>query len=335
MANQVRKTRSKKEETVRFRFASAQDSKAVEERLSKKSSLDFTRTGRTITIPASKIKVLDNAASAEGVTGNVVAGRGRPRADDDSVKTVGVAPKAGKVKSKSKKSKKDDDSYQRLSKHIIEGGKKKANKFVVLCPAATDAKKLAKQLGEGVKTNGARVVITGGDEKSNRLAVRSIARTLSIPIALEDGFEKKDAKKNSGKILHRDAAEAVEGLPEKNKLGAKKTKRGNMRLRPTSLRKNAKPKKADALTAAKSSKSSKSARTKPIWRLNVESSTILTAWYNPQSERLKLEFKNGSKYLYEDVSIEEFTEFTMAESQGEFFHEHFKDDKECRKVKSN
>lgn len=323
MANNVRKARNNKEETIRFRFDSAQDAKAVEERLNKKPSLDFTRTGRTITIPASKIKVLDTAATAEDVTGNVVAGRGRPRADDDSVKTVGVEPKAAK-KSKGKKA-------------PAKATKKKAAKFVVLCPAAKDAKKLAKELGEDAKTDGARVILTSGDEKSNRLAVRSIARTLSIPVALEDGFEKKDTKKNksSGKIMDRDAADAVEGLPEKNRVG--RDKKANLRLRPKSIKRAPKSKKkADALTSTKQKKAAaSSARTKPIWRLNIESSTILTAWYNPQSQRLKLEFKNGGKYLYEDVSVKEFTQFTLAESQGEFFHEHFKDVKEFRKLKAS
>ena len=71
------------------------------------------------------------------------------------------------------------------------------------------------------------------------------------------------------------------------------------------------------------------AKTNPVWVLHVVSSNIVKAKYHVVNRVLKIEFKNGKKYLYEDVSPKEFMAFTLAESQGKYLNEHIKPNKEC------
>lgn len=72
--------------------------------------------------------------------------------------------------------------------------------------------------------------------------------------------------------------------------------------------------------------------TKPLWKLNVVSSTIKQAQYNVAKEKLMIVFVSGDRYVYDDVTVEEFTEFTLAESQGKWFHQNIKP-KTYRKIK--
>lgn len=59
-----------------------------------------------------------------------------------------------------------------------------------------------------------------------------------------------------------------------------------------------------------------------IWVLNVVSNVIDEAAYDPSSATLYLNFKSGSVddwYMYLNVPIKVFTEFTLADSKGIFF----------------
>jgi hypothetical protein len=69
-------------------------------------------------------------------------------------------------------------------------------------------------------------------------------------------------------------------------------------------------------------------KTKPIWTLKVNSSSISKAKYDVAKKTLYLEFKSGQVYAYQNVRIKEFIAFTLAESQGKYFHEFIRDQKE-------
>jgi hypothetical protein len=56
-----------------------------------------------------------------------------------------------------------------------------------------------------------------------------------------------------------------------------------------------------------------------------DSSTIETLEYDFDSEKLVVEFKAGSKYLYRDVPENVAREFFLAESKGKHFAAHIKD----------
>lgn len=68
----------------------------------------------------------------------------------------------------------------------------------------------------------------------------------------------------------------------------------------------------------------KSGKTKPVWVLNVVSSNIAQAKYKFTKHQLMIEFKGGARYVYHDVSVLEFMEFSRAESQGKWFAQHIK-----------
>lgn len=74
-------------------------------------------------------------------------------------------------------------------------------------------------------------------------------------------------------------------------------------------------------------------KTRPILRVTVDSSNIDRAAYNFISERLTVVFKNGNKYVYREVTMEEFLDFVCAKSQGSFLNEHIKPTKPFNKVK--
>lgn len=318
MANKTRKTKtakSKKTEQVRFSFESAAAAKAVEERLNVKSSVNFVRTGRTITISERSIKALDNAAKAEGASATEVAGRGRPKADV-AIRHVGIVRKGPKPKTRTKASVKSNKRRHDLAsvvaglhhevvpkasavrraqkaalgKSQVPAGKK--HKMVVLTPSSADAKKLAKALGLDAKQDGARVIIMDSDTSAVRIAVKSNARTLEMPIKLESGFDTPSVEVKKNK-----KAKAVSRRPE-----AKKIK---------------KP----------------SERTKPVWRLECKSSNIARASYNLSTSQLIIEFHTGKRYRYDDVKLKEFVAFTTAESQGQWFSENIKDVKDYVKLK--
>jgi hypothetical protein len=51
----------------------------------------------------------------------------------------------------------------------------------------------------------------------------------------------------------------------------------------------------------------------------IESSNIVETEYDTSNKKLIVEFKNGTKYEYEDVPHQVYTRFRMTESQGKFF----------------
>lgn len=56
----------------------------------------------------------------------------------------------------------------------------------------------------------------------------------------------------------------------------------------------------------------------------LNSSMLTAAGYDPETRELTVEFKNGSRYLYEEVSPDIFHDFLEAESQGGFFSRRIK-----------
>lgn len=284
MANRTRKTRNPKVETIRVRFGSAADAKAVEERMNVKATFDVERRGRTITIPSNGFKALARAADAESVSGTEVGARGRPKnGEAPELRTVGPAPTAKRAKKPKKvlNTKKTRDVIAPLPSSAKIGEKKGKAKYVILCPAGSDASKLAKAISG--KRDGARVVIIGGDEKSVRIAAKSAARSLEIPIILESGFTKN-------------------------------------------------PKTVQRKKAGKKTLPKKSGKTKPVVSIVLSSSNLAKAWYNLETNNLTLEFTSGAKYRYSDVSLREFKQFVLADSQGQFFTANIKDVKPTKKL---
>lgn len=51
----------------------------------------------------------------------------------------------------------------------------------------------------------------------------------------------------------------------------------------------------------------------------IESSNLVRTEYDTESKTVIAEFKNGSKYEYQDVPHKTYTQFRMSESQGKFF----------------
>lgn len=51
----------------------------------------------------------------------------------------------------------------------------------------------------------------------------------------------------------------------------------------------------------------------------IESTNIVRTEYDTTTKKMIAEFKNGSKYEYEDVPHNVYTKFRMAESQGKYF----------------
>lgn len=51
----------------------------------------------------------------------------------------------------------------------------------------------------------------------------------------------------------------------------------------------------------------------------IESSNINTAEFDTATGKLLIGFKNNAQYEYEEVPMQIFTRFRMAESQGSFF----------------
>ena len=51
----------------------------------------------------------------------------------------------------------------------------------------------------------------------------------------------------------------------------------------------------------------------------IESSNIKKTEYDTETKLLVTEFNNGLKYEYENVPLQTYTRFRMAESQGKYF----------------
>jgi hypothetical protein len=52
----------------------------------------------------------------------------------------------------------------------------------------------------------------------------------------------------------------------------------------------------------------------------VQSSNIVRSQYDTVSKKMIAEFKNGARYQYDDVPHEKYTQFRMAQSQGNYFN---------------
>lgn len=79
---------------------------------------------------------------------------------------------------------------------------------------------------------------------------------------------------------------------------------------------------------------SKPETTKPVWRLKIVSSTLEEARYDVAKQLLFIKFKSGKIYGYRNVSADEFSDFTLAKSQGHYFHEFIRDEKESYKLEN-
>jgi hypothetical protein len=51
----------------------------------------------------------------------------------------------------------------------------------------------------------------------------------------------------------------------------------------------------------------------------IESGTIVRSQYDTESKDMIVEFKNGTRYQYNEVPHATYTKFRMAESQGKYF----------------
>jgi hypothetical protein len=51
----------------------------------------------------------------------------------------------------------------------------------------------------------------------------------------------------------------------------------------------------------------------------IESTNIVRTEYDTSTKKMIAEFKNGTKYEYEDVPHNVYTKFRLADSQGKYF----------------
>ena len=84
------------------------------------------------------------------------------------------------------------------------------------------------------------------------------------------------------------------------------------------------------MKAKEQDKKDPKAKTLPVWTLKCASSTIDHAAYHVKKGQMIIVFLSGKRYLYQPVSVKEFTEFTLAKSQGIWFNEHIKNIKKCK-----
>ncbi|EOD8991803.1 KTSC domain-containing protein [Klebsiella variicola] len=56
----------------------------------------------------------------------------------------------------------------------------------------------------------------------------------------------------------------------------------------------------------------------------VSSSNIMSAGYDPASETMEIEFKDGAVYQYYNVSEHLYSQFESAPSKGQFFNIYIK-----------
>ncbi len=53
---------------------------------------------------------------------------------------------------------------------------------------------------------------------------------------------------------------------------------------------------------------------------DIESSNIVRTQYDTTTKKMIAEFKNGSRYEYDDIPHQKYTQFRMAKSQGNYFN---------------
>lgn len=71
------------------------------------------------------------------------------------------------------------------------------------------------------------------------------------------------------------------------------------------------------------------------WIANVDSTMIRALAYNPKNAKLFIQFSNGIVFMYDDVPISEFEDFSLAESVGKYFHSDFKGEYEGSKLEAS
>jgi len=60
-------------------------------------------------------------------------------------------------------------------------------------------------------------------------------------------------------------------------------------------------------------------------RDNVASSNLASAGYDPATETLEIEFKNGTVYQYYNISAQLYEQFSQASSKGQFLNVYIRD----------
>lgn len=55
-----------------------------------------------------------------------------------------------------------------------------------------------------------------------------------------------------------------------------------------------------------------------------DSSLIIYGWYNGSEKELTIQFPNGKKYIYYQITPEVWEELYKAESAGQYFSQHIK-----------
>lgn len=64
----------------------------------------------------------------------------------------------------------------------------------------------------------------------------------------------------------------------------------------------------------------------------VQSSTVQSAGYDPESQELHIKFKDGGYYTYQGVPPEKYDAFMMSGSKGQFLHHQIKGKHEHAKL---
>lgn len=62
----------------------------------------------------------------------------------------------------------------------------------------------------------------------------------------------------------------------------------------------------------------------PVSHTHVNSSTIQTIGYNPDSKTMRVRFHSGKEYTYHDVPPETHEAFIQSGSKGQFLHQNIK-----------
>jgi hypothetical protein len=95
-----------------------------------------------------------------------------------------------------------------------------------------------------------------------------------------------------------------------------------------------------ATTGPRSARSGRFVSTGPAKRIgsaivldNVSSTAIDKIGYDEQRAELRITFKSGRTYVYDDVPIDAYEELLSAESQGAYFNHNIRDAYEYREVR--
>jgi hypothetical protein len=64
----------------------------------------------------------------------------------------------------------------------------------------------------------------------------------------------------------------------------------------------------------------------------IQSSNLKKTEYDTETKKMLVEFNNGAKYEYSEVSHQVYTQFRLSESQGKFFNSKISKTYKYRKV---